>query len=68
MHRSREFRKISNQNVRDLMNISASSATRLLNLIRTHFGKVAGTPVFLLEFCEYTKFNVDKVCAFFNWD
>ena len=68
MHKSRAFRRISNKNVRELTGMSASAVTRLLNQVRAMFHKIARAPVLLTEFCEYTKYDIDKVCAFFNWD
>jgi hypothetical protein len=68
MHKSRQFRRISNKNVRELTGLSASAVTRLLNQVRAMFNKISRAPVFLTEFCAFTKFDIDEVCAFFNWD
>jgi hypothetical protein len=68
MRKSNPFRRISNKNVQELMVISPSSATRILNQVRALFEKPKGAPVYLAEFCEYNKFDIDQVREFFNWD
>jgi hypothetical protein len=68
MSNSRDFRRITNKHVQTLMGIEQRQATRILTSVRSSFKKEAGSPVYLPEFCTYTKLDIDKVCAFFNWD
>lgn len=68
MASSREFRKIDSKHVQSLMKVSPRQATRILEQVRNRFDKPAGDPVFLPELCTFAKFDIDKVCAYFNWD
>jgi hypothetical protein len=68
MSNSREFRRITNKHVQMLMVICQRQATRIMNNIRIFFKKPVGAPIYLPEFCAYTKLDIDKVCKFLNWD
>jgi hypothetical protein len=68
MASSNDFRIIENRHVQSLMKVSPRTATRFLQETRDRFGKSAGFPVYLPEFCTYMKLDIVKVCAFFGWD
>lgn len=67
MNPSNNFRKITNSHVQLLLGVNKKRATRLLNKIRTKYGKTPTDDVRLPEFCEHERIDMDKVCAFFEW-
>jgi hypothetical protein len=50
------------------MKVTPRRATAFLQETRDYFHKPAGSLVYLPEFCTKMNLDIDKVCAFFNWD
>lgn len=62
------MRIISTKEARIVLGKSMRQTRRLMNKVRTHYGKAPHQPINVDEFCRYFKYDIEDVYKLLEWD